>query len=64
MSNTATAPPAPRGTVRRRTLMTGAAGASLALLGLSACTDEDPVAGAGPQEPDEEAARDLTVVYR
>lgn len=42
--------------------MTGAAGASLALLGLSACTEETPEAG--PQEPDEETARALAVVYR
>jgi len=45
-------------------MLTGAAGASAALLGLSACDDESPVPGAGTQEPDEEATAALTVVYR
>lgn len=48
--------------VRRRTLLTGTAGASLALMALAACDEED--AELGPQEPDTEAVADLEVVYR
>ena len=44
--------------VRRRTLMAGTAGAGLALLGLSACTEET-----GTQDADPDAAAALTVTY-
>ncbi|AXK46759.1 aryl-sulfate sulfotransferase [Brachybacterium saurashtrense] len=54
--------PSPGGPVRRRTVMAGAAGASLALLGLGACTEDAPEPG--PQEPDEEQVAALSVVYR
>ena len=46
--------------VRRRTLLTGTAGASLALMALAACDEED--AELGPQEPDTEAVADPEVV--
>ena len=50
-----------RSPLRRRTLLAGGASASLALLALSACTDEDTEPG--PQEPDSEQVSALAVVY-
>ncbi|MDN5687669.1 MAG: aryl-sulfate sulfotransferase [Brachybacterium sp.] len=47
--------------LRRRTLLAGGASASVALLALSACTDED--AEPGPQEPDTDEVSALKVVY-
>ena len=50
-----------RSPVRRRTLLAGAAGTSLTLLALAACTDEDTEPG--PQEPDADEVAELSVIY-
>lgn len=56
------ADPVPGGApIRRRTVLAGAAGTSLALLALAACSDED--SEPGPQEPDTEKVAELSVVY-
>ncbi|GAA1488808.1 aryl-sulfate sulfotransferase [Brachybacterium sacelli] len=47
--------------LRRRTIMTGAASTSLSLLALTACTDEDT--DPGPQEPDTDEVTALRVVF-